>query len=223
MFPGGTGNADFRETGQIERYHGFMRVWGVRTAAIGQRDPANLTMSLHEPTHGRRHGSPGDDDLDVPNGTDRNGPWIHRQMDGQNQRTERPDDRPEQALSDVGISGEEDDGRSRADLEQLSAEAYRSQVIDNEDEPDGDDEVTDSTLASGTTTVLVRQHPDDHTVESTERYNEMQSHLGRRPEGVQRVTGCAVSDIAAFRAKTDSQDDERNSTVAQASAYLARD
>ncbi|WP_459190747.1 hypothetical protein [Halosimplex sp. J119] len=144
-------------------------------------------------------------------------------MDGQNQRTERPDERPEQALSDVGINGEEDSGRSRDDLEQLSAEAYRSQQLGDEDESDGDDEETDSTLASGTTTVLFHQRSERHTVESTRRYNGMQSHLGRCPERISCVKGCAVSDIAAFRAQSEPRDDEPHPTAAQASAYLARD
>lgn len=185
-------------------------------------------MSLHESTHGRHRDSLGDGNPDVPNGAGQNGPWIHRQMDGQNQRAERADDRPEEALSDVGLDGDADDGPSGSDPEQRSASAYRSKAVGG-DEADGDadDEGTDSVASASETAALVRDTADEHTVESTERFDGMQSHLGRRPESVSCVEGCAVSDIAAFQARkdaeTDDQADEPDPCVAQASGYLARE
>lgn len=181
-------------------------------------------MSLHESTHGRHRDRPGDGNSDVPNGADQNGPWIHRQMDGQNQRAERSNDRPEEALSDVGLDGDADDN-SGPGLEQRSASAYRSKAIDGDKaDGDADDEETGPVSSTSETRVLVRDTTDERTVESTRRFDGMQSHLGRRPESVSSVEGCAVSDIVAFRARTDAEaDDEPDPSVAQASGYLAHE
>ncbi|MFC7143075.1 hypothetical protein ACFQMA_25075 [Halosimplex aquaticum] len=180
-------------------------------------------MSLHEPTHGRRRDSPGDGDLDAPNGSDRNDPRVHRQMDGQGRHADRTDDRPDQALSDVGIDGEEDASRSSADIERLSAAAYSSS---DADERDSDSGTTEPVAASVPTTVFLCESDSEHTVEPPERYDGMQSHLGLCPESESAVEGFAVSDIAAHRARAADRTtdrDESDPCVAQASGYLAQD
>lgn len=173
--------------------------------------------------HGRRRDSYGDGDLDVPNKSGQNGPWIHRQMNGQKQRADRPDDRPAGAISDVG--------RADADPEQLSAGALRSEEVGGDDESEEGDEATESAVSSIVTKVSVRTSDDDdddrdRDREPMEQFNGMQSRLGLRPKSVSRVEGSAVSDVVAHRVQSCDRaagPNEPTPWVEQASGYLARD
>ncbi|WP_415383508.1 hypothetical protein [Halosimplex sp. TS25] len=145
-------------------------------------------------------------------------------MDGQNQRADRPDDRPEGAVSDLGIDSDGEASQAGADTEQFNPESRRFSTVEGDEEADG--ETYESVVTSIRRTVLVRTSAEESELDPTDRCDGMQSRLGLRPERVSRVDGCAISDVAAHRARSSDRSadrDEPDPCVAQASGYLARD